>query len=108
MKGAEAIIKALEAEGVKIIFGYPGGAMLPFYDALYDSDLVHILTGSSTCSRWICESKWRGWGLRLYLWPWSYKLSYWDSNRLCRFFSSYCFNRASPNKTYWKRCISGD
>ena len=44
MKGAEAIIKALEAEGVKIIFGYPGGAMLPFYDALYDSDLIHILT----------------------------------------------------------------
>ncbi len=44
LKGAEAIIKALEAEGVKIIFGYPGGAILPFYDALYDSDLIHILT----------------------------------------------------------------
>ncbi|WP_017981134.1 acetolactate synthase large subunit [Methanocaldococcus villosus] len=43
MKGAEVIIKALEAEGVKIIFGYPGGAILPFYDALYDSDLQHIL-----------------------------------------------------------------
>ncbi|MFU8653592.1 acetolactate synthase large subunit [Methanotorris formicicus] len=44
MKGAEGIIKALEAEGVKILFGYPGGAMLPFYDALYESDLIHILT----------------------------------------------------------------
>ncbi len=44
MKGAEAMIKALEAENVDIIFGYPGGALLPFYDALYDSDLIHILT----------------------------------------------------------------
>ncbi|MBW9223153.1 acetolactate synthase large subunit [Methanothermococcus sp. SCGC AD-155-E23] len=44
MRGAEAFIKALEYEGVKVIFGYPGGALLPFYDALYDSDLIHILT----------------------------------------------------------------
>ncbi|MBW9220386.1 acetolactate synthase large subunit [Methanothermococcus sp. SCGC AD-155-N22] len=44
MRGAEALIKALEYEGVKVIFGYPGGALLPFYDALYDSDLIHILT----------------------------------------------------------------
>ncbi|HIP16843.1 MAG TPA: acetolactate synthase large subunit [Methanothermococcus okinawensis] len=44
MKGAEAIIKALEYEKVEVIFGYPGGALLPFYDALYDSDLIHILT----------------------------------------------------------------
>ncbi|HIQ31880.1 MAG TPA: acetolactate synthase large subunit [Methanothermococcus okinawensis] len=44
MKGAEAFIKALEYEGVRVIFGYPGGALLPFYDALYDSDLIHILT----------------------------------------------------------------
>ncbi|WP_457611905.1 acetolactate synthase large subunit [Methanocaldococcus sp.] len=43
MKGSEAIIKALQAEGVKIVFGYPGGAVLPLYDALYDSDLIHIL-----------------------------------------------------------------
>ncbi len=44
MKGAEAIIKSLQCENVDIIFGYPGGALLPFYDALYDSDLIHILT----------------------------------------------------------------
>ena len=44
MKGAEAMMKALEAENVKVLFGYPGGQLLPFYDALYHSDLVHILT----------------------------------------------------------------
>jgi acetolactate synthase-1/2/3 large subunit len=44
MKGAEAMMKALEAENVKVLFGYPGGQLLPFYDALYQSDLLHILT----------------------------------------------------------------
>lgn len=43
MKGSEILIKALEAEGVDTIFGYPGGAIMPVYDALYDSQLKHIL-----------------------------------------------------------------
>ena len=34
--GSEALMKSLEAEGVKTIFGYPGGAIMPVYDALYD------------------------------------------------------------------------
>jgi acetolactate synthase-1/2/3 large subunit len=42
--GAEIIIKALTNEGVDTVFGYPGGAILPFYDALYQQDkLKHIL-----------------------------------------------------------------
>ncbi|NQD39058.1 acetolactate synthase 2 catalytic subunit [Permianibacter sp. IMCC34836] len=43
MNGAQALCKALEAEGVEIIFGYPGGAIMPVYDALLDSTLQHIL-----------------------------------------------------------------
>lgn len=43
MSGAEALVKALEKEGVKHIFGIPGGATLPIYDVLYDSDIRHIL-----------------------------------------------------------------
>lgn len=43
MKGAEAIVKALEGEGVKVIFGIPGGASIPFYDVLYDANIRHIL-----------------------------------------------------------------
>ena len=41
----EALLKALIAEGVDIIFGYPGGAIMPIYDALYDYNdkLKHIL-----------------------------------------------------------------
>ncbi|NNV56565.1 biosynthetic-type acetolactate synthase large subunit [Limnovirga soli] len=43
--GSEAVLKALIAEGVKTVFGYPGGAIMPIYDALYDYEdkLQHIL-----------------------------------------------------------------
>lgn len=44
MLGANAIVEALKLEGVDCIFGYPGGAALPLYDALYDSGIRHILT----------------------------------------------------------------
>ena len=38
------MLEALEKEGVEVIFGYPGGAVLPLYDALYDCEIPHILT----------------------------------------------------------------
>jgi acetolactate synthase-1/2/3 large subunit len=44
MNGAEMIIKALVDQGVDVVFGYPGGAVLPIYDALYQQNFVrHIL-----------------------------------------------------------------
>ncbi len=43
MTGAEVVIKALEQEGVEVIFGYPGGAVIPIYDKLYDSSIKHVL-----------------------------------------------------------------
>ncbi|MBN1782171.1 biosynthetic-type acetolactate synthase large subunit [bacterium] len=42
--GAQAIINACEEHGVKHIFGYPGGACIPIFDALLDSPIKHILT----------------------------------------------------------------
>lgn len=44
LKGAEILINSLKEQGVDTIFGYPGGAVLPIYDVLYDSDIRHILT----------------------------------------------------------------
>src|SRR5215467_11148445 len=41
--GAQIIIESLIAEGANVIFGYPGGAILPTYDALVDSMLQHVL-----------------------------------------------------------------
>jgi len=45
ISGSQAVLLALQAEGVKTVFGYPGGAIMPIYDALYDfqEDLHHIL-----------------------------------------------------------------
>ncbi|GMQ97580.1 MAG: acetolactate synthase large subunit [Acidimicrobiia bacterium] len=41
--GADILIKALEHEGVEVIFGMPGGAILRAYDSLYDSSIRHVL-----------------------------------------------------------------
>ena len=43
MKGAEALMRSLEKEGVDFVFGLPGGANLPIYDALVDAKIRHIL-----------------------------------------------------------------
>src|SRR3974390_2107858 len=44
LAGAEIVIKALSDQGVDVVFGYPGGAVLPIYDALFKQNAVrHIL-----------------------------------------------------------------
>jgi acetolactate synthase I/II/III large subunit len=43
LTGAQIVIESLIAEGVEVIFGYPGGAILPTYDALLDSKIKHVL-----------------------------------------------------------------
>ncbi len=43
MTGAQALVASLEAVGVEVIFGIPGGAILPAYDPLFDSKVRHIL-----------------------------------------------------------------
>jgi acetolactate synthase-1/2/3 large subunit len=44
LNGAKALVKSLEDEGTEIVFGIPGGVVLPFFDALYDSKMRKILT----------------------------------------------------------------
>ncbi len=43
MKGADILLECLKKEGVDVIFGYPGGAVLEIYDSLYKSNIKHIL-----------------------------------------------------------------
>jgi acetolactate synthase-1/2/3 large subunit len=51
MSGSLALIEALKKQNVKIIFGIPGGAILPIYDALYDErDIRHILMRHEQCA----------------------------------------------------------
>ena len=44
MNGAQAIVQGLMAEGVRVVFGYPGATLCPLYDALRDSPIHHVLT----------------------------------------------------------------
>lgn len=43
LTGADLLLEALKKENVEVIFGYPGGAVLPIYDKLYDANILHIL-----------------------------------------------------------------
>lgn len=56
MKGAEAIIRSLEEEGVKHIFGVPGGAIMEVYDVLYENkNIRHILMRHEQCAAHAAE-----------------------------------------------------
>src|SRR5271170_811914 len=44
LKGAEIVLRCIRAEGVDLVFGYPGGAIMPLYDTLDGSGVRHILT----------------------------------------------------------------
>ena len=43
INGAQTVLECLAREKVEVIFGYPGGVTLPFYDAIYDSPIKHVL-----------------------------------------------------------------
>ena len=63
ISGAEAVIKTLLEEGVDLIYGYPGGAIMPIYDELYkyQDKLNHVLTRHE-----------QGATHAAHIWSWSY------------------------------------
>ncbi|MEM2911131.1 MAG: biosynthetic-type acetolactate synthase large subunit [Candidatus Bathyarchaeia archaeon] len=50
MSGAKALVESLKRQNVEVIFGIIGGAIMPVYDALYDSDIRHILSRHEQCA----------------------------------------------------------
>jgi acetolactate synthase-1/2/3 large subunit len=50
MNGAKAIEESLKKQGVKEVFGIPGGSTLPLYDVFYDSEIRHILVHHEQCA----------------------------------------------------------
>jgi acetolactate synthase-1/2/3 large subunit len=50
MSGAQALIESLQRQNVKVIFGIIGGAIMPVYDILHDSDIRHILARHEQCA----------------------------------------------------------
>lgn len=56
LKGSQALLNCLVKEGVKTIFGYPGGAVLGLYDELYQrKDIVHILVRHEQCAGFMAD-----------------------------------------------------
>ena len=43
LNGSEIVLECLKEQGVDAVFGYPGGAIMPVYDALYDGGVEHLL-----------------------------------------------------------------
>ena len=57
MTGAEMVIRALKDQGVTHIFGYPGGAVLPIYDALFKAERHHPCAGAPRAGRRPCRRR---------------------------------------------------
>ncbi len=55
MKVSDAVIKCLEIEGVTTVFGYPGGAIMPIYEALRTSSVKHILVRNEQCAPYMAS-----------------------------------------------------
>ena len=55
MTGAEMVIQAMLDQGVEHIFGYPGGAVLPIYDAMFQQDKLQAHPGAPRAGRRACR-----------------------------------------------------
>src|SRR3974390_2737285 len=62
LKGADIVLQCLRAEGVDLVFGYPGGAIMPLYDALDGSGIRHVLTRHEQGAVFAAEGYARGTG----------------------------------------------
>ena len=65
MNGAQIIIKSLVDQGVEVVFGYPGGAVLPIYDELFKQNKIrHVLFATNRgcpCGGGLCPLNRQGW-----------------------------------------------
>src|SRR5690606_32471195 len=62
MKGSEVVLKMLERHGVEVVFGHPGGAIMPIYDALYGSPLRHVLVRHEQAGAHMADAYYRASG----------------------------------------------
>lgn len=113
ISGSQALLDALVAEGVHTIFGYPGGAIMPIYDALYDfqDTLKHILVrheqGGIHAAQDMPVRVGRS-ALRLQQAVRGYQFSNRISRCSDRFYAACMYYRASICTSFRNRCISGN
>ncbi len=104
MNGAQWVVHALRAQGVNTVFGYPGGAIMPVYDALYDGGMEHLLCrheqGCGNGGYRLCPCYWQNW--RMYRHVWSGRNQ--PDNRACgrtvRFHPRCCYHRSGIRTVY--------
>lgn len=72
MNGAQWVVHALRAQGVNTVFGYPGGAIMPVYDALYDGGVEHLLCrheqGAAMAAIGYARATRQNWRLHRHVW----------------------------------------
>ncbi len=90
ISGAEALIQCLENKGVEYIFGYPGGAAIPIFDALVDSKIKLILTRHEQGATHMADGYARATGRPGVVLVWSRRYQYCDwyfdcANGLCTY-----------------------
>jgi len=62
MTGSEVVMRLLERHGVEVVFGHPGGAIMPIYDALYDSPIRHVLVRHEQAGAHMADAYYRASG----------------------------------------------
>jgi len=111
LTGAEILCETLEHLGVKEIFGYPGGAILPVYDALGKSKLHHILVRHEQGATHMADGYARASGASALLWrppAGRDKHGHGNRHRNARFFASGLHNGPSRQQVARLRCVSGN
>ena len=84
LNGSEILIECLKEQGVKTVFGYPGGAILNIYDALYkhQDEITHILTSHEQGASHAAEGYGKGWCVPGYFRPGCYQPGNWYCDRI--------------------------
>ena len=110
MSGAKALMDSLEKEGVDIVFGLPGGANLPIYDALVDANFRHVLVRHEQSAAHMADGyariKEESRSMFGYIRTWCNKFDYRYRDCVRRFFTTSCNNRTGATKHDWKGCFS--
>ena len=99
LRGADIFVQSLVDEGVECIFGYPGGAVLHIYDALYQQNKIkHVLVrheqGATHAADGYARASGKPGVVLVTSGPRSYKYCYGYSNSLYGFYSIGCFYRS--------------
>ena len=112
INGSESVIKCLIEEEVDTIYGYPGGAIMPIYDALYhyQKEINHVLVRheqeATHAAQGYARASGKSWGCICHIWSGSYQPNYRHSRCANRFYTHGLYYRTSSFPFIRLRCFS--